>query len=454
MTIKNKHIAFYLLLVLSIAPFSCRKSNFIIESNDVVINDNGGGTGTTIWEKGKEYLLEGRVFVNDGQVLTIEAGAVIRFKTGDGAAASALIVARGGKIIAEGTASDPIVFTSENDDLEGSVDLEEAGLWGGLIILGSASINTPTGEAFIEGIPLSEPRGIFGGNNDNDNSGVLKYVSIRHSGTELGNNNEINGLTLGGVGNATTIENIEVVGNADDGIEIFGGNVNLKRIAVAFSDDDAIDIDLGYQGSIQFVCLIQHELYGDKMLEIDGGEEIKTSHPYSLPQIYNITAVGRGENVLNSCISFWDNAGGTIANSIFVNQTKGIDMEYSASRHSSFNQWEIGNLKFENNLLFNVNENNQQGFFHLIALNDETIENQTELLDGYFKTTNNQFIDPGFVINEDNYSLITDSTSIFQNLAPLPQNNNFLEEVNYKGAFGTYNWLGDWSLLNQQGIVW
>ncbi|MBN2261975.1 MAG: hypothetical protein JW735_03620, partial [Prolixibacteraceae bacterium] len=205
---------------------------------------------------------------------------------------------------------------------------------------------------------------------------------------------------------------------------------------------------------IQFVCLIQHELYGDKMLEIDGGEEIKTSHPYSLPQIYNITAVGRGENVLNSCISFWDNAGGIIANSIFVNQTKGIDMEYSASRHSSFNQWEIGNLKFENNLLFNVNKNNQQGFFHLIALNDETIENQTELLDGYFKTTNNQFIDPGFVINEDNYSLITDSTSIFQNLAPLPQNNNFLEEVNYKGAFGTYNWLGDWSLLNQEGIIW
>jgi hypothetical protein len=129
-------------------------------------------------------------------------------------------------------------------------------------------------------------------------------------------------------------------------------------------------------------------------------------------------------------------------------------MEYSASRHSSFNQWEIGNLKFENNLLFNVNKNNQQGFFHLIALNDEPIENQTELLDGYFKTTNNQFIDPGFVINEDNYSLITDSTSIFQNLAPLPQNNNFLEEVNYKGAFGTYNWLGDWSLLNQEGIIW
>lgn len=454
MTFRKKHIALFLMLIISIAPFSCRKSNYIIEANDVVINDNGGGTGTTTWEKGKEYLLEGRVFVNDGQVLTIEAGTVVRFKSGNGAAASALIVSRGGKIIAEGTASDPIVFTSENDDLEGSVDAEESGLWGGLIILGSATINSPTGEAFIEGIPLSEPRGIFGGNNDSDNSGILKYVSIRHSGTELGNNNEINGLTLGGVGNATIIENIEVIGNADDGIEIFGGTVNLKRIAVAFSDDDAIDIDLGYRGIIQFVCLIQNELYGDKLLEIDGGEEIKTSHPYSLPQIYNLTAVGRGENVLNSCISFWDNAGGTVANSIFINQTKGIEIEYSASRHSSFDQWEIGNLKFENNILFNVNKNMQKGFFHLIAINDESIENLTIILENYFLDTKNQFVDPGFVINQNNYSLISDSTTIRDNLATLPQNNNFLEEVNYKGAFGTYNWLGDWSLLNQEGIIW
>lgn len=454
MTIKNKYIAFYMLLIICISPISCRKSNYIIQSTDIVINDNGGGTGTTTWVKEKEYLLEGRVFVNDGQVLTIEPGTVVRFKSGKGAAASALIVARGGKIIAEGTAADPIIFTSENDDLNGSVAIDEYGLWGGLIILGSASINTPSGEAYIEGIPLSEPRGIFGGDNDQDNSGVLKYVSIRHAGTELGNNNEINGLTLGGVGNGTHIENIEVVANADDGIEIFGGTVNLKRVAVAFSDDDAIDIDLGYRGAIQFVCLIQHELFGDKLFEIDGGEIIKTAHPYSLPQIYNVTAVGRGATLNNSCVSFWDNAGGTIANSIFINQGKGIEIEYSESRHSSFNQWEIDNLKFENNILFNVNSNKKQGFFRLIAINDEKIDTQAELLEKYFTNKDNMFINPGFVINENNYSLMTDSTTVFQNLTPIPHNNTFLEEVNYKGAFGTYNWLGNWSLLNQEGIIW
>ena len=162
---------------------NCRKSDYILEDHEKVVMDDGSGTGTVTWTKDNEYLLEGFVFVNDGQTLTIEAGTVVRFKSGQGENASALIVSRGGKIIASGSANEPIIFTSEDDDLNESVDISERGLWGGLIILGNAPLNIEGGEASIEGIPIAEPRGIYGGIDERDNSGVLRYVSIQHGGT-------------------------------------------------------------------------------------------------------------------------------------------------------------------------------------------------------------------------------------------------------------------------------
>ncbi|HER08147.1 MAG TPA: hypothetical protein ENO20_04485, partial [Bacteroides sp.] len=198
-------ISFALLIMVVTGLSSCRQSPFNMDLVET-ISDQGGGTGTTTWSADKDYLLEGFVFVNDGQILTIEAGTVIRGRTGQGSMASALIVARGGRIIAEGKSDNPIIFTADGDDLEGSVPVEARGLWGGVIILGNATINTETGEDLIEGIPISEPRGIYGGNDDDDNSGILRYVSVRHGGTNIGEGNEINGLTLGGVGRQTIIE--------------------------------------------------------------------------------------------------------------------------------------------------------------------------------------------------------------------------------------------------------
>ncbi|MGC9355864.1 MAG: hypothetical protein ACP5D9_18600, partial [Mariniphaga sp.] len=156
----------------------CRKSDYLMEGNTEFFRDDGSGTGTVTWTKENEVLLEGFVFVNDGQVLTIEAGTVVRFRGGQAENASALIVARGGKIIAEGTKEEPIIFTSEHDDLQGSVAKDERGLWGGLIILGNAPVNLREGEARVEGIPFFESRGIFGGSDEDDDSGVLRYVSI------------------------------------------------------------------------------------------------------------------------------------------------------------------------------------------------------------------------------------------------------------------------------------
>jgi len=223
-----------------------------IEHQVITVEDSGNGTGTTTWTANNFYVLDGFIFVNEGQTLTIEPGTVIKGKSGQGTNASALIVARGGKIMAEGTAEHPIIFTSENDNLDGSVGDMEDGLWGGVIILGKAIINTDEGEKQIEGIPESENRGLYGGNNDEDDSGIFKYVSIRHGGTDIGEGNEINGLTLGAVGSKTVIEFVEIFANKDDGVEIFGGKAQLKNIIVAFCGDDSFDYDLGYRGKVSF----------------------------------------------------------------------------------------------------------------------------------------------------------------------------------------------------------
>lgn len=441
------------LAIVSVVLSGCRKSDFVIDSDDVTIEDNGEGTGTVTWESGKEYILEGKVFVNDGQVLTIEAGTVIRAKQGSGSSASALIVARGGRIIAEGTAANPIIFTCEGDDLEGSIDYDDRGLWGGVIILGMATINTSSGEDNIEGISTSEPRGIFGGSNDEDNSGVLKYVSIRHGGTDLGQDNEINGLTFGGVGSETVIENIEVISNADDGIEIFGGTVNLKNIVVTHCSDDAIDIDLGYRGNAQFLCLIQNDEYGDNLLEIDGGDDVKTAMPYSTPIIYNVTGVGRNSEYSNKLITFNDNAGGRIYNSVFINQGNGVTIEYSASRKSSYQMWEQGYLVLENNIFYDVNSNESTNLFSIVANDDEDIAEQQGVIDEYFITAPNRIANPEFEQTDSTITLISESPELTSSYSALPDD-SFFSTANYVGAFGTYNWISDWTLTCQEGIVY
>lgn len=442
------------LIAFTLLGTGCRKSNYLVEPDSLVIRDNGAGIGNITLEKGKKYILEGKVFVNDGQVLTIEPGAVIRFRQGAGTGASALIVARGGKIMAEGTAVNPIIFTAESDELDGSLGETASGLWGGVILLGAATINTPSGEAHIEGISLNEDRAVFGGPNDNDDSGILRYVSIRYGGSDLGQDNEINGLTLGGVGRGTIIENIEIFGNADDGIELFGGTVNLRQIVVTNCHDDALDIDLGYRGNIQFACLLQHPNFGDRLIEIDGGEEVKTAQPYSLPILYNITAVGRGADVPNRAVSFIDNAGGTLANSVFINQGRGIEIEYSAARMNSFTHFERGTLNLQSLVFYNINQNAPAGLFRVSPLNDEEITTQQTQLDTYFGAGQNRVANPNFKSNKQGISLVSDEPFLKEQVAALPTGSTFFESAPYVGAFGTYNWVGEWTLTQQLGLVW
>jgi hypothetical protein len=259
---------------------------------DVTVNANI--TANTTWSRANTYILDGRVFVTSGVTLTIEPGTVIKGRARAAQDASALVISRGGRINASGTAADPIVFTAEADNLNGNLGQGDRGLWGGVVILGRARTNTASGTGNIEGIPTTEPLGIYGGTDDADNSGVFRYVSIRHAGSLLGPNNELNGLTMGAVGSGTTIEYVEVFANADDGFEWFGGTVNCKYLVSAFNDDDAFDWDEGFRGKLQFLFTIQDPSVGNHAFESDGGTTPEDGQPYAMPIIYNYTALGSG----------------------------------------------------------------------------------------------------------------------------------------------------------------
>jgi hypothetical protein len=281
--VKMKKILFFLTLGFIVS--SC-EDEIIIDpvSQNKVITENI--TKNTTWYSDTVYQLGGRITVTDGVTLTIEPGTVIKGEAGTGANATALLIARGGKIIAEGTPQLPIIFTSIADEItpeqvstgdfkSPNLDPTVNGLWGGVIVLGHSKISpkpSDVGEVTsvqIEGIPTSDQNGLYGGINDEDNSGIIKFVSIRHGGTNIGSGNEINGLTLGGVGRGTIIENVEVVANQDDGVEWFGGNVNSKNIVVWNAGDDGLDTDQSWGGTCDNFVIITAAGHA---FELDGPE--------------------------------------------------------------------------------------------------------------------------------------------------------------------------------------
>ena len=281
---------FYLILGLFSALLitSCNKESTIdlptpTPNGNIIVRMNI--TENTTWVKDSIYQLSGRIAVTNGVTLTIEPGTIIKGEPGTGANASSLVIAQGAKLIAEGTEDAPIIFTSTAD----SISIEDievgvfsspnlnptiSGLWGGVIILGNAPISASNdvgdvSQVQIEGIPTSDPNGLYGGDNSNDDSGILRYVSIRHGGANIGSGNEINGLTLGGVGSGTVIDNIEIVANQDDGIEFFGGTVNVDNVVVWNVGDDAIDTDQAWSGTLNNFVIITPTGH---CFELDGPE--------------------------------------------------------------------------------------------------------------------------------------------------------------------------------------
>jgi len=309
-------------------------------------------SSNTTWETGKTYVLGGRIAVTSGNTLTIQPGVIVKGEVGSGSNATALIIARGAKIDAQGTATSPIIFTTVADEIMpgeiASPNLEAnlSGLWGGLIILGKAkaSLAGDVTETQIEGIPPSDTNGLYGGTDNADNSGIIKYISIRHGGANIGEGNEINGLTLGAVGSGTVIENVEIIGNQDDGIEWFGGAVNVKNAIIWNAGDDGLDTDQAWAGTLDnFIVVAGGET--DHTLEIDGPEgSYNAGHT-----LKNGTIKGNGVAELGD---FRDGARGTFENIYFFNFADPATTEgrgdLSLSGDKTLATFADGELKFIN----------------------------------------------------------------------------------------------------------
>lgn len=275
-----------------------------VEAAQTVFNIEGNITSNTTWETGNTYILKNRIAVVAGATLTIQPGVIVKGEAGTGANATALLIARGAKLMAEGTAASPIIFTSVADEIEAgqvvspNLDPTLNGLWGGLLILGNAPISADAEAVQIEGIPASDQNGLYGGTNAADNSGVIKYISIRHGGANIGEGNEINGLTLGGVGSGTVIENVEIVSNQDDGIEWFGGTVNVKNAIIWNVGDDAVDTDQSWSGTLDNFIVANP---GDECMELDGPEGTMVGkHTIKNGTVYAMDADGLVDNDANS----------------------------------------------------------------------------------------------------------------------------------------------------------
>ena len=337
--------------------FTYKANDGTADSNTATatINVNGSFTlgGTYTKDKtltaDKIWTLNGRMFIADGATLTIPAGTIIKAAGGTGTDSSFICIARGGKIDAQGTADKPIIMTSVADDIAlgqkngTNLDASNVGLWGGLLVLGKApgSFKGDVSEYQIEGIPAEETNGLYGGSDPADNSGTINYVSIRHGGTSIGEDNEINGLTLGGVGTGTTITNVEVIGNQDDGIEFFGGTVNASNLLVWGQGDDGLDIDQSYAGTISNAIIIANST-SDHGLEIDGPEG-SMNDSFKLE---NITLIGDGTAGNGEYADFRKGALGSVNNLYAYGFQVGKDFELDAEADSA--SFEAGTLTFSN----------------------------------------------------------------------------------------------------------
>lgn len=473
-------------------------------------------TGDVILTSGNVYIMDRRTYVMPNATLTIQPGTIIKATPEQSAATRALVVTRGAKIFAAGTEELPIVFTSVFDPMsdvtEGSsFSILNKELWGGLIVLGKAynsiengdenpeqagtQIGDLNGLGFIEGLSAPDDRHWYGAIDwdagadgdpatlednipvfdDDDNSGILKYVSIRHGGTEIAPANEVNGLTLGSVGRGTTIEHIEVVSNGDDGIEFFGGTVNVKYINLLFNEDDYIDWDQGYTGKGQFLFCVAlqptsgeqpNARFGDNGFECDGDDGTRSLPGFRLsnPTFYNVTVLGDGLEATGSDkgLELKERTDGTIANSILARYEIGINIEPD-DENSNAPTYPNDGLVLLNNLVINstVWTNDDASYTtELIATGNEYIAVVNDLIDDTYElnTTGLATDAPAskrtnVVDSYDAVPVAGDSRVMLNNSQVAPAD-GFFVYAPYRGAFepGTKSWLDSWSKMEDVKI--
>jgi hypothetical protein len=426
------------------------------------------------WTNNNIYLLDGLVFVEDGATLNIEEGTIVKFTPrADIGNPSALVICRGAKIFANGSVTAPIIFTAEDDDVADAQDLgpTDNALWGGIVILGKAyTIKNGNNEVNVEGIPTTEPRGIYGmpagSNIDTDNSGSLRYVSIRHGGRQIATGSELNGLTLAAVGSGTALEYIDVYANSDDGIEFFGGTVNLKYSSVSFCEDDSYDWDESWKGKGQFWFSIQRDDIADAGWECDGSTPDDLT-PASDPIVYNATHIGSGPGAAASNPIGWLFRAGTrgyVANSIVTEMKgKGIEVQdKQTNTNDAYAQLLAGELTIKNNLFHNIGsttviDGSSSGIIRITANADDA--SATALIN-HLTTNSNQIANPNlYGISRTQNGLLDPrpngtGAAYSTSLDTYPNGDAFFTTVNYKGAFSTSStelWLSGWSSLAKNG---
>nr|WP_067058130.1 hypothetical protein [Mucilaginibacter sp. L294] len=478
-----KKILLFAALSASILITSCSKNT--VDNGGVIPPPTGGEnanvvtvtgdiTANTTWTADKIYLLKGNVFVTGNVTLKIEAGTLIK---GDKASKGALIITRGSKIDAQGTADKPIVFTS-NVASGGRAQ----GDWGGIILLGKAPNNLGASIA-IEGISDATDKGKHGGTDAADNSGTMKYVRIEYAGIPLSPDNEINGLTFGSVGSGTTIDFIEVYRSGDDAYEWFGGTVNAKHLLAIDTWDDDFDTDNGFSGKIQF-GLAQRlaataDVSGSNGFESDNNATGVNTTPQTSAVFSNMTILGPAEFAKTPTATppsvnanfqhgaqIRRNSSISILNSVIAGYTEGVFYDDGLPENStanSSNNLTAGRSVFANNIVAASNSKSNQikasntATFNIISplLNAVNTFSPTLFAGGIY-TDPYKFgsdIAPAARAGIPNFTQISSSPALTGALfTDNKVTDAFFDKVAYKGAFGTEDWTSGWANFNPQAL--
>ena len=424
----------------------------VLNLNDEAITVTGNITTNTTWYNTNSYLLSGFVFVKDGATLTIEPGTLIR---GEQSTKATLIIERGGKLIANGTVNQPIVFTSNQ-----AAGQRTYGDWGGIILCGKATINLPGGEGVIEG----GTGATFGGGNspdDADNSGSLSYLRIEFPGIPFQPNQEINGLTLGGVGSGTTIENIQVSFSGDDSYEWFGGSVNAKHLIAHRGWDDDFDTDNGFSGKLQFGLSIRDAAVADQSgsngFESDNDATGTTATPVTHPIFSNFSIFGPlldANTTINSnykrAAHLRRNTQISIYNTLEAGYPTGLLIDAATTESNATNNL----LQYRNNILSACTTPlavagssvwDITTWFNTAGFNNTLLADNNNLLVDY---PTNDLTAP-VLLPQSGSPLLSGADFTNTNLQ-----NAFFETVSYKGAFGANDWTKCWANWDPQNTVY
>lgn len=460
MKLFSKSFSKMLLVALAAVTFACSDDTTTTTvtkpTTNTVVDGATPITVNTRWTADKRYLLQGTVSVKAGATLTIDPGTVI---LGDKATKACLVIERGAKINAEGTVTKPIVFTSAQP--KGS---RSYGDWGGIIILGDAPTNKPT-NTIIEGINNAPS---YGGTNANDNSGILKYVRIEFCGIALSQNNEINGLTLGGVGAGTKIEYVQVTQSGDDSFEWFGGTVNAKYLISHKSFDDDFDTDFGYVGNVQFGLALRDpnvaDISNSNGFESDNDNTAATPEPRTAANFSNITLIGaldRGVSNINPqfgrAAHLRRNTRQAIFNSILTGFPVGIHVDGTNTQADAV----AGLLTVENTTLA-ANGKNLATFSLSGTATIPTINDAPQTIQDWFNATtrNNKTQGNLQAIGISSINMANPMTTLMpaanSNLLTSGSftnarlQNTAFEKVTFVGAFGTTDWTKTWTNFDPQ----